>query len=305
MFRKARAEEDHEINSLIGRKSGKAKKLEWPHAPGIWDDKHVEKWKDIVDAVHEAGIGREAHPDMPQHQLAGTPVYAPSAIKVRGGKFRTLPGTPGYVTPTAIDDPRKIIAQFKDAAINAKKAGFDGVELIGNGGYIVHEFLDNTSNHRTDEWGGSKENCFRFASETLKALQEVFGKNIGLKITPTGGYNDMGMPLDETLNSFSYYFSELDKLGLAYIILMRYTPILDVVFDGGSRATKHDVLLAYRPFIKNTLLFLNGRVTPEEGAELLASGQIDAITLGFSWITHPDLVEQLEQEKPLDNELDI
>ena len=73
-------------------------------------------------------VGRAAHPEAEQQKLAGTPVYAPSAISARGGKFRTIPGKPGYVTPTAIDDPQIIIQQFKDAAVNAKKAGFDGVE---------------------------------------------------------------------------------------------------------------------------------------------------------------------------------
>lgn len=213
------------------------------------------------------------------------------------------------------------------------------------GGFIVNQFLDNTSNHRTDEWGGNKENRARFGLEVLKELIEVFGKNVGIKVNPTGGLNDVGyvsvssilyrgllltgtlsMPLDENLNTYKYYFSELEKLGLAYIILVRYTPTLDAIFDGASlhfpnlfaavtyvpsshlgvgRATRHDVMASYRPVIKKTPLLLNGAVLPEEGAQLVASGQIDAINIGFNWITHPDLVKRIEHGKPLDNVLDI
>ncbi|KDR80314.1 hypothetical protein GALMADRAFT_242678 [Galerina marginata CBS 339.88] len=287
---------------------------EWPNAPGLWDEKHVEGWKNITDAVHDAGgkiyaqlwhVGRASHPDAPQQKLSGEPVWAPSAISARGGKFRTLPGAPGYVTPTAIDDPWKLVAQFKHAAVNAKKAGFDGVELHGANGYIIAQFLDNTANHRTDQWGGSKENRSRLGLEVLKALVEVFGKNVAIKLSPAGGYNDMGMPLEETLDTFKYFITEADKLGLAYITLVRYTVAFDVVYDGVPRATQHDVLASYRPFIHNAKVVLNAGILPEEGAELVASGQVDAISIGFNWITHPDLTKRVEHGKPLNNIPDI
>ncbi|KAH9478744.1 N-ethylmaleimide reductase [Psilocybe cubensis] len=283
---------------------------EWPHAPGLWEDKHVEGWKSIVDAVHEAGsiiyaqlwhVGRVAHPDMEQQKLAGEPVYGPSAIGARGGKFRLLPGQPGYVTPTAIDDPWKIVALFKRAAVNAKKAGFDGVELHGANGYIIHQFLDSTSNQRTDEWGGSIENRARLALEIIKATQEVFGRNVAIKLSPAGGYNDMGMPLQETLDTYSYVITEADKLGVSYFALVRYALFFDVEYDGVRRATKHDVLASYSPYIKNAKVIVNSGVTPEEGEELVAAGKADAISIGFNYITHPDLVERVQHGKPLDN----
>jgi 2,4-dienoyl-CoA reductase-like NADH-dependent reductase (Old Yellow Enzyme family) len=153
---------------------------------------------------------------IPKLILLLQPVYAPSALSARGGKFRYIPGTPGYVTvrpsrpssltacsrisqPTEIEDPTVIIAQFKEAAVNAKAAGFDGVErtsladqvytdlprtVHGANGYIVHQFLDSTSNQRTDKWGGSPENRARFALEALKALQEVFGADVAVKLSP-------------------------------------------------------------------------------------------------------------------------
>ncbi|KAF5311037.1 hypothetical protein D9619_008127 [Psilocybe cf. subviscida] len=286
---------------------------EWPNAPGIWDEKHISSWKTIVDAVHAAGskiyaqlwhVGRVAHPDAPEQILAGTPVWAPSAISARGGRFRHIPGEPGYVTPIAIPDPTVIIEQFKQAAINAKKAGFDGVELHGANGYIVNQFLDSTANQRTDQWGGSVENRARFGLEILKGLVEVFGSNVAVKLSPCGGYNDVGMPLQEALNTYSYFITEADKLNLAYFALLRYHPFFDIEIDGKHRGTKMDVLESFRPYVKNAKLIINSNVTPEEGEELVVAGKVDAIAIGFNYITHPDLVERVKAGKPLDNQAD-
>ncbi|TFK38154.1 hypothetical protein BDQ12DRAFT_651893 [Crucibulum laeve] len=287
---------------------------EWPHAPGIWNSEQVSAWKKITNDVHTAGshiyaqlwhVGRVSHPDAPEQKLAGVPVYAPSAISARGGKFRHLPGLPGYVTPTAVDDPWTIIKQFKEAAANAKEAGFDGVELHGANGYLITQFLDSNSNKRTDQWGGSVENRSRFGLEVLKALIEVFGKNVAVKLSPAGGYNDVGMPLQETLDTFSYFITEADKLNLAYITLVRYSALTDVEFEGKKRATIHDIVESYRHLIKNAKVFVNAGVTPEEGAKLISDGKADAISIGFSWITHPDLVKRVQHGKPLNNIPDI
>jgi 2,4-dienoyl-CoA reductase-like NADH-dependent reductase (Old Yellow Enzyme family) len=119
----------------------------------------------------------------------------------------------------------------------------------GANGYLVHQFLDSTSNHRTDKWGGSPENRARFALEILKELVDVWGPDVALKISPgafkrsfieqksdveftAGGYNDMGMPLQDTIDTFGYLLREVNKLGLSYVVLMRYSPYLDLEFDG-------------------------------------------------------------------------
>jgi 2,4-dienoyl-CoA reductase-like NADH-dependent reductase (Old Yellow Enzyme family) len=110
---------------------------EWPNAPGIWNSEQVAAWKKITNVVHQNKshifaqlwhVGRLSHPDMPEQKASGLPVYGPSAIAVKGGKFRQLEGEPGYVTPTSIGDPKELIEQFRKAAENAKEAGFDGVE---------------------------------------------------------------------------------------------------------------------------------------------------------------------------------
>jgi 2,4-dienoyl-CoA reductase-like NADH-dependent reductase (Old Yellow Enzyme family) len=120
----------------------------------------------------------------------------------------------------------------------------------GANGYLVTQFLDNTANHRTDQWGGSAENRSRFGLEVLKAVKEVFGRNVSIKLSPAGGYNDVGyvtvilfrlvlihcaysMPLPDTIETYKYFITEAEKLDLAYIVLLRYsTTVTNVEIDG-------------------------------------------------------------------------
>ncbi|KAK0431016.1 hypothetical protein EV421DRAFT_169940 [Armillaria borealis] len=136
---------------------------QWQNAPSIWSEEQVRRCKNITDAVHKEGGVIFAqlwhrrplnHPDAPEQIASGQPVYAPSAIAAGGGQFRFLAGQPGYITPTAIDNPHTLLSQWKQAAVNAKEAGFDGVEIHGAYGYLIHQLLDSTSNDRTDECGG-------------------------------------------------------------------------------------------------------------------------------------------------------
>ncbi|KIK54934.1 hypothetical protein GYMLUDRAFT_48316 [Collybiopsis luxurians FD-317 M1] len=288
---------------------------EWPHAPGIWSTEQVSAWRKITDVVHKEGslifaqiwhLGRVSHPDAPEQKAAGVPVYAPSAISARGGKFRFLPGVPGYVTPTAIDDPSTLLDLFEKAAINAKEAGFDGVELHGANGYLIHQFLDSTSNKRTDSWGGSVANRSKFGLLVLERLIKVFGKDrVGIKLSPTGGYNDMGMPLEETIETFSYFISEADKLGIAYFDLVRYVEAMDAVIEGKKRGIPHDVVEIYAPLIKHAKVFSNGGFSAEEAAAAVKDGKIEGVFFGMGWIGHPDFAKRLEHGKPLDNQLDF
>ncbi|KAH8829893.1 flavoprotein NADH-dependent oxidoreductase [Flagelloscypha sp. PMI_526] len=288
---------------------------EWAHAPGIWDkDLHVPAWKKVVDAVHAEGgiifaqlwhLGRAAHPDAPQQKLSGKPVYAPSAIAARGGKFRFIPGVPGYVTPAAHPDPWKLVEEFRNGAVNAKLAGFDGVEFHGANGYLIHQFLDSTTNQRTDDWGGSVEKRARFPLELIKVVQEIWGPNVGFKLATCGGYNDMGMPLEETLETYQYFITEADKLKLAYFVFVRYSEKQDAEYDGVRRSTPHDVIESYRHLVKNGKFIINAGVDPEEGAELIASGKVDAISNGMLWISNPDFALRVKHGKPLSYDWDI
>ncbi|KAF8146636.1 flavoprotein NADH-dependent oxidoreductase [Mycena galopus ATCC 62051] len=263
---------------------------EWPEAPGIWEEAHINGWKKITDAVHEAGskiyaqlrhLGRLNHPEAPQQIKAGVPVYGPSAISARGGKFRFISGEPGYVTPTEIADPTVLIAQFKQAAISAKAAGFDGIEC------------------------GSVENRTWFTLEILKELVAIWGPDVAVKISPAGSYNDMGMPLQDTIDTYSHLLREVNKLGLSYVTLTRYNAWTDPEFNGKKRGTPHDVVETFSPFLTNTCIFVNSGVTPSEAEELISSGKAAGVFMGMNWLTHPDVGRRIKAGKPLENAPDF
>ncbi|GJE84576.1 alkene reductase [Phanerochaete sordida] len=320
---------------------------EYPHAPGIWNEEQARAWQKITDAVHEHGalmfcqlwhLGRVAHPDMPEQKAAGKPVPGPSAIKASGGKFRDLPGQPGHVVPTPVEDPWTIVEEFKNAAKMAQKAGFDGVELHSANGYLIHQFLDHTSNQRTDMWGGSIENRCRLGLECLKVLIEVWGPaRVGIKVNPGAGCNDVGMPFPDTVRTFMHYLTQVSAMKPAYVQLVRYLRKMDVPvegMDGVFRGVPHDVLRIYGPIIKPhpsaleehdeatyrgpampgpefdsknltpTRLFVNGDLTPEEADKLVAEGIVDAAVFGVPWIGNPDLQKRIERGVPLNRDID-
>ncbi|EKM59736.1 uncharacterized protein PHACADRAFT_170334 [Phanerochaete carnosa HHB-10118-sp] len=295
---------------------------EWPHNPGIWNEEQVEGWKKIVDAVHANGThifcqlwhtGRVSHPDMDEQKKAGKPVPGPSAIAARGGRFRQLPGQPGYVTPTPIEDPWSIIEEFRHAAKMAKKAGFDGVELHSAGGYIIHQFLDYTSNQRTDIWGGSVENRCRLGLEVLKAMVDVWGPaRIGIKISPCGGYNDVGMSLPDTIHTFIHYITQICAMKLAYVQLVRHNPLFEATVPASvngtvqkiRRSTPHDVLAYERRNPTATRVFVNGGLTLDEAEGLIAEGVVDAAVFAVLWICNPDLQKRAERGLPLNKVVD-
>lgn len=185
----------------------------------------------------------------------------------------------------------------------------------GANGYLLHQFIDSTSNSRTDEYGGSIENRSRFYLEVIAAVSEVFGADrVGIKLSPCGGYNDMGfvllmgciiarltnlfrMPLEETLQTFTYLVKEINKRDLAYITLVRFSPAMDPT----GRGTEHDVLASYNHLITApTRSVPNCGFTPEEAAALIEKGDVDAVEFGMLWITHQDLAKRVEKGRPLD-----
>ncbi|KAK7455750.1 hypothetical protein VKT23_010782 [Stygiomarasmius scandens] len=288
----------------------------WAHPPGIWNEEQVRAWKKITDAVHQEGayiyaqlwhVGRISHAEAPEQIASGEPVYAPSAIVAReSGNFRFIPGQPSCSMPSEIQDPWKFVEIYRDAAINAKNAGFDGVEVQCGGGWLVDEFLDSSANKRTDEWGGSVENRSRFGLEILKAVMEVFGPGrVGVKLTPAGGYNDVGMPLQETLNTLGYFITEADKLSLSYFLLLRYMESFDPIIEGKRRGTNHDVVETWKPFIKNCHLFVNGGFTPQEASDLIVSGKVAGVFFARPFIANPDFPKRLLHGVALNAEIDM
>lgn len=284
--------------------------VEWTFMPGIYSQEHVEGWKKVTDAVHERGgiifcqlhhVGRVAHPGTLVQRELGEPVPGPSPIAARGGKFRNVPGGPGYTVPEEIKDPESIIKLYDNASRLAKEAGFDGVEIHNANGYLPMQFLESHSNHRKDKWGGSLGNRMRFSLGCLAQMNKHFPWNrIGVKLAPCGGYNDMGeMDADgnpspeAAMATYGGFCAELDKLGLAYVQVMRWWESYDLMIDGKPRGVQWDPIAKLRPILKNTPLFGNTGFTPKEADEWIAKGYIDAAVIGRPLLYNPDYTEKI------------
>lgn len=277
---------------------------EWIEAPGIWNKKQINGWKKVTDAVHKKGgaifaqlwhLGRIAN----TLHNAGVPPPGPSDVPAKGGKFRLLVGEPGYSTPEAIEDPRKYVELFKQAAKNAKEAGFDGVELHGANGYLVHQFYERHSNKRDDSYGGNIENRARFALETIDALCEVYPpEQVGIKISPSGGFNDMGEDADYIKEFYTYFITQLDQRKIGYVQLFRY--LSD--FDALKRGTDYD-LTTFLPLFKNTFVMFNGNFDAKLANEYIKEGKATAVAFGRDYIPNPDLayrlIHNLDIAKPI------
>jgi 2,4-dienoyl-CoA reductase-like NADH-dependent reductase (Old Yellow Enzyme family) len=258
----------------------------YPDTPGLWSDEQVEGWKLVTDAVHRAGgrivaqlwhVGRISHPSY----LDGALPVAPSALRPEGYVSLIRPKTE-YVTPRALDTAEiaGIIADYRIAAENAKRAGFDGVELHSANGYLPDQFLQSTTNLRTDQYGGSLENRARFMLEATDALISVWGAaRVGVHLAPGCDAHDMG---DENpAETFGYVVSQLDKRGIAFIFTREHynppglTPVLKQQFSGA--------------FIGNMDL------TGAQGIELVEQNVVDAVAWGKAFIANPDLVARVRR----------
>ncbi len=255
----------------------------YANTPGIWSDEQVEGWKKVTKAVHEKGgriflqlwhVGRISHPIF----LNGETPVAPSAIKPAGHVNLVRPITE-FPIPRALslEEIPYIVAAYKKGAENAKKAGFDGVEIHGANGYLLDQFLQDRTNIRDDIYGGSIENRARLILEVADAVIEVWGAGrVGMHLSPRADKHDMG---DSTkTETFSYLARELGKRGIAFICTREHvaedslSPLLKKEFGG--------------------VLISNEGLTKESGEALLAAGKADAIAFGQIYIANPDLAER-------------
>lgn len=248
--------------------------------PGIWSTAQVEGWKLTTRAVHAAGgrvflqlwhVGRISHPMF----LDGALPLAPSAIAPKGRVSHVRPET-AYVTPRALESREipLVIAQFRQGAENAERAGFDGVELHGANGYLIDQFLQDSTNHRTDDYGGSIENRARFMLEAVDAAISVWGPSrVSVHLAPRGDAHDMGD--SSAPATFGYVARELGRRGIALLCVRehlgegRIGPALKAAFGG--------VYVANEGF------------TRETGEQVLAAGEADAVAYGKLFIANPDL----------------
>jgi len=270
------------------------------NVPAIYTDAQVEGWKLVTAAVHQQDgkifaqlwhVGRMSHPDL----LNGELPHAPSAINPHG-KAYTQNGFVDTVTPKEMtsEDIQQTVQDFKNAAANAIKAGFDGVELHAANGYLLHQFFVGAANQRTDEYGGSVENCARILFETLDALKEVIELNrVGIRFNPSS-HNVFGMTIDQmTIPTYEYIINRLNDYGLAYIHLTE--PFTDVtnVPHAVREVAKH-----FRPIYHGTLI-INKGFNKETATRIIEEGHADLVAFGVPFIANPDLVKRFEIGAPL------
>lgn len=255
----------------------------YPNTPGIWSDEQVEGWKLVTDAVHAAGgrillqlwhVGRISDPSF----LNGELPVAPSAIKP-AGRVSLLRPKRAFETPRALelDEIPGVIEAFRTGAENAKQTGFDGVEIHGANGYLPDQFLQDSTNIRTDAYGGPVENRARLMLEIVDAAISVWGADrVGLHLAPRGDEHDMGD--SDPAGTFCYVAKECGTRDLAFLFVRetleapRVAPLMKKAFGGP--------------------LIANHGIDRESGETLILSGEADAIAWGRLFIANPDLPER-------------
>ncbi len=270
------------------------------NVPGIYSDAQVKGWKLVTKAVHDKGgkifvqiwhVGRISHPDFHNGELP----HAPSAINPNQKSY-TVNGFVDTVTPKemTIEDIRQTIRDFKNAAANAVKAGFDGVEIHGANGYLLHQFFNGTSNHRQDEYGGTIEKRARILFDILDAFKEVIdSKKVGIRLSPS--LNGLfGVTMDEqTIPAFEYIVKRLNDYNLAYLHLTEPFAPVDHLPFAVTKVAKH-----FRPLYKGTLI-INKGFNKETANKVLEQGDADLVSFGVPFLANPDLVKRFETDAEL------
>src|ERR1700761_2362232 len=278
-----------------------------PGVPGIYSQAQIEGWRGVVDAVHAKGVliflqlwhvGRVSHSS---HQPGGALPVAPSAVRItnEGMLAMTSDGKMvPYETPRALEtgEVADVIEAFRQAAKNAKQAGFDGVEVHGANGYLLEQFLQSHTNLRTDQYGGSIENRARLLLEVTQAAIEVWGANrVAVRLSPYGIANDSGEP--DPMPLYTHVVTALDKLGLAYL------HFIEPRSSGSGRAEVNwqnvpSAMVLFRPLWSGVLMTAGG-FTGETAEAAIGQGHADAIAFGRIFISNPDLPRRLQQGFPL------
>lgn len=276
----------------------------YPGTPGIHSPEQTEGWKLVTSAVHQAGgkivaqlwhVGRISHRS---HQPGGALPVAPSAIKPAGGTFSADWQQVAFETPRALETAEisEIVGDYRKAAQNAKDAGFDGVEVHGANGYLLDQFLQDGSNHRKDQYGGSIENRSRFLLEVVDAVASVWGTDkIGVRLSPYGTFNDMND--SDPVALFTYVLAELSQRSIAYVHLIEPR---SSGAGGGDVVVENvpDTAVVFRQAFKGMLLSAGG-YTPDSAKEVVAAGLADAVAFGRFYISNPDLPRKIKEGIPL------
>jgi N-ethylmaleimide reductase len=278
----------------------------WADTSGLWNDDQVSGWRIVTDAVHEAGgriiaqlwhTGAISHPDLLNGAL---PVSASDVNPLQQSVTPTGRKPTVKPRPLTKNEIRQTVADYGKAALNAMKAGFDGVQVQANYLYLIPQFLNRMTNLRTDEYGGSIENRARFLFEALESVLEVLEPEmVGIKLAPMHEKGPFAAN-DETLPTVEYVISRLNDYSLSHLLLMGAStdfsdsPLAALAGDG--------MFQHFRPIFKGPLI-ANVKMDRERGNRLISEGLADLIAFGRPYIANPDLVARLAADAPLNNDL--
>ncbi|MCR4031454.1 MULTISPECIES: alkene reductase [Flavobacterium] len=271
-----------------------------PLTPGIFTIEQIEAWKKVTAAVHDKGgviIAQLWHTGRVGHSVDrnGELPFAPSPVAIRGMRHFTSQGMKDYEIPREMTIPeiKKTIKDFGQAAKNALAAGFDGVQLHAANGYLPSQFLAESANQRTDDYGGSIPNNALFILEVMQELiSSVGSEKVGIKISPFNPYADI--VLDDTVATYSYLIEELNKLDFAYVELMRRSPNFASPEDYGAESE----IELFGNKIRQTVIANAGYDKASAEAEL-EKGIAKLISFGKLYISNPDLPERFEKNAAL------
>lgn len=264
--------------------------------PGIYSDAQVDGWKPITKAVHDAGskivaqiwhVGRITHPGLTRgaHPI-GASAIAPNVVAY------THEGKVDIPAPHALSTAEitEVIQQFRQAAANAIRAGFDGVEIHGANGYLVDQFLRDGTNQRTDAYGGSVENRCRFALEVVDAVvQEIGAGRVGIRLSPVTPFNDIVDSNPQAV--FGHLIESLNQRGIAFIHFIEGA-------TGGPRDVPGFDYQWARKAFKGTYIANNG-YDRQMAIDAVEDDSADAVAFGRLFISNPDLVQRLKANAPL------
>jgi N-ethylmaleimide reductase len=269
----------------------------YPGTPGIHNAEQIAGWKDVTDAVHAAGgrmflqlwhVGRISHPSL---QPDGALPVAPSAI-APAGQAMTAEGLKPFVAPRALETEEiaGIVEDYRQAAHNARDAGFDGVELHGANGYLIDQFLRDRSNRRTDRYGGTAQNRVRFLIEVVEAIVGEWGaERVGVRLSPTNPFNDMAD--SNPASTFATAVAELNRFGLAYLHVVE-PAASDPVGDGDMPDVRF-----FRKLWRGALMGNKGYDLARANA-VIQAGWADLVSFAVLFLANPDLPVRFRRGGP-------
>ncbi|MFT5275916.1 MAG: N-ethylmaleimide reductase [Cryomorphaceae bacterium] len=268
--------------------------------PGIYSDDQVKGWRRVTDAVHAKGgrifvqlwhVGRVSHTSL---QIDNQSPVAPSAL---AAQVKTFDGE-GFVdtsVPCSLEasEMKRVVNDYRTAALNAKAAGFDGIELHAANGYLIDQFLRDSSNRRTDAYGGSIENRTRLLIEVLDAITEVWpAARVGIRLSPFSSANDISDPMA----LFSHVIAKINDYGLAYLNMIEGE-------TGGTRDLPTGANIKDLRSLFDGIYMANHGYEKGLASDAIKNDHVDLVAFGRAFIANPDLVERFAENAPL-NELD-